>query len=97
VPSFAGIKFTHYDLLDYSLTRSAAAERYDIFFGRDEVLLAGLALGATCAVGSTYNYAARLYHRIIKAHVAGRNEDARQHQVYVQRVLRPIIRLGSLA
>jgi len=97
VPSFAGIKFTHSDLLDYGLTLADAAGRFEVFFGRDEVLLSGLALGATSAVGSTYNYAANLYHRIMKAHAAGRNEEARQHQIYVQRLVRLIIRHGSFA
>ena len=65
IPTFRGIKFTHSDLMDYGLTL-AAADGHDVLFGRDEILLAGLAAGAQGAVGSTYNYCARLHYRLIR-------------------------------
>ena len=40
---------------------------FDVPYGTDEWLLAALALGAQGAVGSSYNFAAPLYHRLIKA------------------------------
>jgi N-acetylneuraminate lyase len=33
-----------------------------MLFGRDEILLAGLTMGAKGAIGSTYNYAAAIYN-----------------------------------
>jgi N-acetylneuraminate lyase len=38
-----------------------------MLYGRDECMLAVLALGCKGFVGSTYNYAAPLYHKLIKA------------------------------
>jgi N-acetylneuraminate lyase len=40
---------------------------YDILWGRDECILSALVLGCVGAVGSTYNYAAPLYHNLIEA------------------------------
>jgi N-acetylneuraminate lyase len=41
--------------------------KYDMLWGRDENMLSALVLGCRGAVGSTYNYAAPLYHRLINA------------------------------
>jgi N-acetylneuraminate lyase len=38
-----------------------------MLWGRDENMLSALVLGAKGAVGSTFNYAAPLYHRLIDA------------------------------
>lgn len=75
IPTFRGIKFTHENLMDYGMTLAAAGEDFDILFGRDEILLSALVLGAKGAVGSTYNYAAPIYHRVIAAHARG-DQDA---------------------
>lgn len=69
--TMAGVKFTDEDLMDLRLCIELDNGRYDILFGRDEILLAGLALGVRGAVGSTYNWAAPLYRRIIEAFEAG--------------------------
>ena len=53
-------------------------------FGRDEILLSGLRHGAPGAVGSTYNYAAPLYHRIMRAFAAGDVAAAEQDQARAQ-------------
>ena len=95
VPTFRGIKFTHSNVMDYSLAVAAAGNDYDILFGRDEILLAGLAMGAKAAVGSTYNYAASLYYDLMRLYAAGELEKARQQQVYIQRAILPIINYGG--
>ncbi len=96
IPTFQGIKFTHSNLMDYGLTVAAAADRYDILFGRDEFLLAGLAFGAKGAVGSTYNYSAALYHKLIHLFTSGQREEATRQQVYIQKTILPMARLGGL-
>jgi dihydrodipicolinate synthase/N-acetylneuraminate lyase len=47
-------------------------DRYEILFGCDEALLTGLSLGASGAVGSTYNFMAPLYLKLIQAFEQGR-------------------------
>ena len=71
IPTLAGIKYTHEDLPDYAACVRHDQGRYDVLFGRDELLLEGWAQGARGAVGSTYNYASPLYVRLLAALEAG--------------------------
>jgi len=80
IPSLAGVKYTHEDLVDYEACIKFGNGRYDILFGRDEVLLESLSRGALGAVGSTYNYAAPLYLRLIAAYQSGDHAEARRLQ-----------------
>ena len=66
VPNFAGIKYTHEDFMDFLNCLNHRDGHYDLLWGRDENLLAALSLGAEGGVGSTYNYAAPLYHALIR-------------------------------
>ena len=67
LPTLAGIKFTNPDLMAFQLCLQADDRRWDIPFGCDEFLLAALALGAKGAVGSSFNFAAPIYHRVMAA------------------------------
>jgi N-acetylneuraminate lyase len=67
IPTFAGLKFSDSDLADFGRCVSFAQGRFRLFFGRDEMLLAALAVGATGAIGTTYNLFPPLYHRMIAA------------------------------
>ncbi|HEY0966536.1 MAG TPA: dihydrodipicolinate synthase family protein [Opitutaceae bacterium] len=80
IPNLAGVKFTHEDLTDFGHATNVADGRFAMLFGRDEILLDGLPLGAKGAVGSTYNFAAPLYTRIIRSFEAGDLEAAKQDQ-----------------
>ena len=80
IPTLRGIKYTRDDLIEYQRLLELAGDSVDVLYGRDETLLAGLALGARGAVGSTYNFAAALYHRILAAFREGRIDDARADQ-----------------
>ncbi len=77
IPTLAGIKFTNPDLVSYRRSLDVADDRFDLPWGVDETLLAALATGARGGVGSTYNWAAKLYHDLIAAHSAGDLEEAR--------------------
>ena len=79
IPTLAGIKWTNPDLYSYQLCRGLPGD-FDLPWGNDEYLLAALALGARGAVGSTYCFAAPLYHRILKAFARGDLATARQEQ-----------------
>lgn len=96
IPSLAGVKFTHEDLEEYAACRAFAPERYHILFGRDEMLLSGLRLGAPGAVGSTYNYAAPLYLAVMKAFAAGDNAAAEQGQARAREFIGIMNRYGGL-
>ncbi|MGN6385479.1 MAG: dihydrodipicolinate synthase family protein [Verrucomicrobiota bacterium] len=81
IPNLAGAKFTSNNLIEYQLCRSVNGGTLDIPFGIDEMLLAALAMGATGAVGSTYNFSATIYHRVIKAFGDGNFKEARAEQL----------------
>jgi N-acetylneuraminate lyase len=97
IPNLAGVKFTHEDLMDYGNAGEVDGGRYGMLFGRDEILLAGLSLGAVGAVGSTYNYAAPLYLRLIAAFERGDLAAARRAQAQAREFISVLGRHGGLA
>lgn len=94
IPNLAGLKFTNPDLAAYQLCLRADAGRWDVLWGTDETLLAALALGATGAVGSTYNFAAPIYHRLRQAFDNGRLDLAREEQFRSVRLVQTLARPG---
>ena len=97
VPSFAGVKYTHLDAVDVLTCVREHGSDVQLLWGCDELLLTGLALGAHGAVGSTYNFAAPLYHRLIAAHEAGEVETARQLQSRSAQLVETLARRGFMA
>jgi N-acetylneuraminate lyase len=84
IPTLAGIKFTHEDIPEFAACVQAANGRFDMLFGRDELLLSGHQVGARGAVGSTYNFAAPLYNRILSEALADPAQAARLQAIAVQ-------------
>jgi N-acetylneuraminate lyase len=96
IPTFAGLKFTNEDLADFRATLDASAGRYSVLFGRDEILLSALRVGATGAVGSTYNVAAPLYRRVMAAYAAGDEAGAEREQQRAVAFIRAMARYGMV-
>jgi N-acetylneuraminate lyase len=80
IPNLAGVKFTNLDLVSYRRCLDVAGDRFDLPWGTDEALLAAIATGARGAVGSTYNWAPRLYVNLIDAFTRGDVDEARRLQ-----------------
>lgn len=97
IPNFVGVKFTHEDLVDYAASCAAAGDRFSLLFGRDEILLSGLQIGGSGAVGSTYNYAAPLFNRLLQAFTAGDLAAARAHQAQARQFIDVMNNLGGLS
>lgn len=97
IPTLAGIKFTDEDLFDYGRASDFDGGRFAMLFGRDEILLAGLSLGAAGAVGSTYNFAAPLYVNLMKAFAAGDLATARREQSRAREFITVMHKHGGLA
>ena len=95
VPALVGVKYTFEDLMDYALCLRARGGRFDMLFGRDEILLAGLALGARGGVGSTYNYAPRLYTDLMAAFARGDLAAARDLQHVSASIVRVLVAHGG--
>lgn len=80
ISNLAGIKFTNPDLMAYQKCLRVCQGRFDIPWGVDEYLLAAWSLGAAGGVGSTYNFAAPIYHRMIAAFERGDQLQSRNEQ-----------------
>ena len=91
IPNLAGVKFTYENLADFAACLAADDGRFDILFGRDQMLLAGLAIGAKGAVGSTYNFVAGLYAEIIDAFAKGDLQRAQTLQNKSIRIINAIV------
>ena len=96
IPNLAGVKFSNPDLLTLQECVQLDGGKYEVMFGVDEYLLAAVALGATGAVGSTYNYAAPVYHRMLAAVGTGNLEAARAEQYASAKLVRALIDFGGL-
>lgn len=96
VPTLAGVKFTYEDLMDFGRCVRLADGRFKMLFGRDEILLAGLALGARGAVGTAFNFAAPLYRRIVCAYRAGQLAAAREDQARAMEMVAAMREFGGI-
>lgn len=97
IPNFAGVKYTHEDFMDFLSCTHFKEGRYDMLWGRDENMLPALSLGAKGAVGSTFNYAAPLYHEMIEAFNNGDLYTARLLQQKSIDMIRLLGKYGGIA
>jgi N-acetylneuraminate lyase len=97
IPTLAGLKFTNSDLMAFQQLRHIENGRFDVVWGFDEYLLAAAALGAKGAVGSTYNFAAPLYQRILAAVEKGDLAAGRADQYRSVQLIALMQRHGFLA
>ncbi len=97
IPTLAGLKFTNPDLMAYQFCLRADDGRWDVPFGVDEHFLGALAIGARGAVGSGFNFAAPVYHRLLKAFSAGDFAAAREEQFRGARLVRVLSGFGYMA
>lgn len=65
IPNFAGIKYSSQDIFDFQACVQFKNGKYNMLWGTDEALIAGLIAGANGAIGSSYNFATPLYKQII--------------------------------
>ncbi|MGR5177366.1 dihydrodipicolinate synthase family protein [Vibrio parahaemolyticus] len=97
IPNLFGAKFNNMDLYEYQRCLRVAQGKFDIPFGVDEFLPAGLAVGAVGAVGSTYNYAAPLYLKIIEAFNRGDQAQVTALMDKVIGIIRILVQYGGVA
>ncbi len=96
IPTLAGMKYSHSNFMELHESMSVGKHAFDIVFGLDEMLLAGLVYGLQGAVGSTYNCATPLYRKMIAAF---QNQDlalARQYQWQSVQLVRTLLDSGLI-
>ncbi|XP_006887811.1 PREDICTED: N-acetylneuraminate lyase-like [Elephantulus edwardii] len=95
IPTFQGLKFSDTDLLDFGQCIDQNHQRQFAFlFGVDEQLLSALVMGATGAVGSTYNYLGKKTNQMLEAFEKKDYSSALNHQFCIQRFINFVIKLG---
>lgn len=95
--NFKGIKYTHEDFMDFLDCINYKSGKYEMLWGRDECLLSALAVGARGGVGSTYNYAAPLYHDLMDAYDSGDMQLARKLQQQAVDMIHLLPRYGGIS
>jgi N-acetylneuraminate lyase len=88
IPGVVGLKYTDFDLYRLSQVERAG---YTIFNGHDEVLAAGLLMGAHGGVGSFYNLAPRLFVGLLAAARAGDWAGAQSIQVRINELISSVL------
>jgi len=92
-PNIVGIKHTSTDFYLLERMRSAFPE-IAIFNGYDEACLAGLAMGADGAIGTTYNIMGDLFVALRAAFMAGDHQTALKLQSLANRIIDVLIAYG---
>lgn len=96
IPNFAGIKYTHEDFMDFLSCQNYNNSKYEMLWGRDENMLSALVLGTKGFIGSTFNYAAPLYHDLLNAFKEGDLEKANQCQQLSIDMIRLLGKYGGI-
>ena len=97
IPNLAGIKYNGMNLYEYQNCMHACGGKYDIVYGTDEFFAGALALGAKAFIGSTYNYAAKVYLAIWKAFREGRQADVEKGMRKVCQIVDVLVKHGVFA
>lgn len=96
IPNLAGIKFTNPDLMAYQYCLHADGGAWDVPFGCDEHMLGALAMGAKGAVGSGFNFAAPIYHRLLAAFARNDLISAREEQFRGVQIISTLVSYGYM-
>ena len=96
IPTLVGLKFTDENLMEFSRCVDFEGGRYNMLWGRDEILLAGLTGGAHGAIGSTYNYSAPVYRRVIESVERGDMMAAANEMRMARECVQVLVEFGGL-
>jgi N-acetylneuraminate lyase len=96
IPNFVGIKYTDENLMDYAQCLQFKNQKFDLIWGRDEVLISAMAMGAKSGIGSTYNYAAPIYHALMTHYENGDMAKALEYQHKSIEIVRLLGKYGGI-
>lgn len=96
IPTLRGLKYTNADLLQMQRCIQAEDQYFDILFGHDAVLAGGWAYGVRGAIGTTYNFMAPLYLKLLEAYHAHDDLLVQQLQFASAELIADLFELGFL-
>lgn len=94
IPNVAGLKFTDFNLYLLNLLRR---DGLVVFNGRDEVLAAGMFMGASGGIGTFYNLVPAWFVQVFDLCEAGRHAEARKVQDRINDLIRLTLRFPVFA
>lgn len=97
IGNLVGMKYTTPEADEFQACMNLQDGRFNVLWGRDEMLLSALAVGTRGAIGSTYNIAAPLYLRVIEAFQAGDLAEAQRLQLLAVKAIRVLLAYPFLA
>ena len=92
---FIGIKFTSNDFFTMEQVRAKFPNKL-VFNGYDEMMLAGLSMGADGGIGSTYNFMADKFVKIRELFEAGDIAQAQKIQKEANRIITILCQIGVM-
>lgn len=95
IPTFAGVKFAHNDMVDLQRCLHLAGDDHEVFVGVAKLVLAAWQWGARAAIGSVYNFAGPLFRRMLDHAARDELADARECQLLAQQVIDAAARYGG--
>ncbi|HWQ53438.1 MAG TPA: dihydrodipicolinate synthase family protein [Bryobacteraceae bacterium] len=93
IPGVIGLKFTDFDLYKMETIKRQGVV---LLNGRDEVLVAGLLMGADGGIGTFYNLVPELFVQVYEHTAAGRWDAARAVQTRINELIRLVLRFPCL-
>jgi N-acetylneuraminate lyase len=94
LPTLVGIRFSS-PAVEFQACLAVEDGRFDLLWGTDEMLLSGWTVGALGAVGTTYNFAAPVYRRMLDAFERGDRAEATHCQSLAVGMIRAIYRTSG--
>ncbi|KAK7495170.1 hypothetical protein BaRGS_00013580 [Batillaria attramentaria] len=98
IPSLRGVKFSNKDLAQMSAcvrTLDTRGRNFNVLFGCDDEMMSAMALGADGVIGSTYNFMAGLYRRLVALLEKGEVKAACTEQYRSQDVVSLLFTFGT--
>lgn len=96
IPTFAGLKNSFNDLVDYQGCLHQTKGDYTLYWGSDEVFMMVYAGGNRHYVGSTYNYMGDIYFRMLDAYHASNFEKLTTLEAEATRIYKILNDYNSL-
>ena len=97
IPNLVGLKYSNNDLMQMQQCIQLNDGEFEVLYGSDQTLIAGACMGACGAIGTTYNFAAPLYRRMLAALESGDLVTARAEQSRSVAMIEVMIRAGGIA
>ena len=91
IPGVAGMKFTSTDLFTLQQMTEQLGDDFVIYNGSDQILVAGLLMGAHGGIGTSYNIFPKIYVKLYEYFQAGKIEEARKLQYIVNEYIAEMV------